>query len=516
VSASAAVLIFGRPWHQPTNKQINAMKILLRLFARIGDFSDVQPILALFLGGAVLAVFLAAILPRKSPSAEAPAPGLLGKLYVQCGLWLWAIFLVTSLLGGLSVLRSCLHQTVASFQRSHGRITTANYNAVQTIWGPEQQQGELTLNLFWEEEVTNRFEPEDVTKPAILRKKIVRHDVTSNPFISARHDVTLKQNPRKKGSALYGGYETQCAFSWRLKNPEDRPLTGDLRFPLPANSAMYDGLYATLNGEDILPQMHLKDAGLELERDLKPGDVLDLKIGFKSRGMSFWYFQVNEPREIRDFTLTLNLPDLPKARLNYPEGCMTPGEIQPAANGPGSVLTYRLDHAITTKGMGISLPTLPQPGATTSAVLGETEQGWLLIFALLVLGLTLAGVNHAVVVSLLFGAAIALGYGLLGDFSDLLFGFWGTAAFILLPVFLLLASLLRKAMPGATGRLMSLQMLLYGILLPCLAGLDDRRASLYQNICASVFLAFIAWQLVRQWSANEPAAALNPVPAVAN
>ena len=492
------------------------MKILLRLFSRIGDFSDVQPILALFLGGAVLAVFLAAILPRKSSSTEPPAPGLLGKLYVQCGLWLWAIFLVTTLLGGLSVLRSYLHQTVASFQRSHGRITTRNYNAVQTIWGPEQQQGELTMSLFWEEEVTNRFEPEDVTKPAILRKKILRHDITSNPFVSARHDVTLKQNPRKKGSALYGGYETQCAFSWRLKNPEDRVLTADLRFPLPANSAMYDGLYATLNGEDILPQMHLKDAGLELERELKPGDVLDVKIGFKSRGMSFWYFQVNEPREIRDFTLTLNLPDLPKPRLNYPEGCMTPGEIQPTADALGSVLTYRLDHAITTKGMGISLPTLPQPGATTSAVLGETEQGWLLIFALLVLGLTLANVNHAVLLSLLFGAATALGYGLLGDFSDLLFGFWGTAAIVLLPLMLFLSWLLRKSLPGIAGRLMSLQMLLYGILLPCLAGLDDHRETLYQNLCAFVFLAFIAWQLARQWRASEPTPALKPVPANAS
>ena len=171
------------------------MKILLRLFARFGDFSNVQPILALFLGGAVLAVFLAAIVPRKSPAIEVPDAGLLGKLYVQCGLWLWAIFLVISLLGGLSVLRSYLHQTVASFQRSHGRVTSANYNAVQTIWGPEQQQDELTLNLFWEEEVTNRFEPEDVTKPAILRRKIVHHDIMSNPFISTRHDVTLKPEP---------------------------------------------------------------------------------------------------------------------------------------------------------------------------------------------------------------------------------------------------------------------------------------------------------------------------------
>ena len=68
---------------------------------------------------------------------------------------------------------------------------------------------------------------------------------------------------------------------------------------------MYDDLSATLNGKDVLPLMQLKDAALILPRELKPGETLDLKIGFKSRGMSSWYLQVKEPREIRDFTLLL-------------------------------------------------------------------------------------------------------------------------------------------------------------------------------------------------------------------
>jgi hypothetical protein len=233
--------------------------------------------------------------------------------------------------------------------------------------------------------------------------------------------------------------------------------------------------------------------------------VMDLQMSFKSRGMSSWYMQVREPREIRDFTLTLNLPDLPKAHLNNPEGCMTPTDTKPTANGQGSVLTYRLDHAISSKGMGIALPTPPQPGETTNAVLGQTERSWLLIFALLVLGLTVASVRHAALISLLFGAAIALGYGLLGDFSDLLFGFWGTAAIILLPIFFLLAALLRKVLPGIAGRLMALQVLVYGILLPCLAGLDADRQSLYLNLCGVGFLAFTAWQLVSQWTGQRAA-----------
>lgn len=472
------------------------MKLLLKLLGRAGDFSSIQPLPALFLGGAILAVFLTATMRGRMSESQPRPVGLLWTLYYQAKLLLWASFLVTCLLAGVSALRSYLNQTITNFAQSHGRVTQANYDAVQTIWGSEQTQGELKADLYYKEEVTNRIEFDDITKPAILKKETVRRTITENPFISARHSVTLTQNPRKKGSALYGGYETQCAFSWRLKNPEDRVLSADLKFPLPGSGAMFDDLTATLNGQDVLPQMEIKENCLVLSRLLQPGDTLDLNIGFKSRGMSYWYFQVVEPREIRDFTLALTLPDLAKARLNYPDDCMTPTDIQTTNGGRGTLLTYRLDHAISTKGMGISLPKLPQPGATTSKVLGATQQGWLLIIAMLAMGTSTLSSSRAVLVSLLFGAASALAYGLLGDFSDVLLGFWGTAVLILLPIFIVLAALLRRVLPDMGGKLVALQFILYGIGLPCLAGLDSDRESLYVDLCSVVLVAFVAWRFV--------------------
>src|ERR1700722_19551086 len=131
------------------------MKLLIsRILGRTGDFSDVHPLLALFLCGALLAVFLAVMLQRRPKPVEADPPSLIWTLYSQLGKLLWAMLLVTFLLGGMSYLRAYLHQIVANFQHSHGRVTEANYNAVQSIWGAEQNQGELTMDLYWEEEVT--------------------------------------------------------------------------------------------------------------------------------------------------------------------------------------------------------------------------------------------------------------------------------------------------------------------------------------------------------------------------
>jgi hypothetical protein len=248
--------------------------------------------------------------------------------------------------------------------------------------------------------------------------------------------------------------------------------------------------------------VELKDSMLSYGRDLKPAEVLELSIAFKSRGMSHWYFQVIEPREIRDFTLLLNLPDLSPGRLNYPEGCMTPTEIKPTPDRQGSVLTYRLDHAISSKGMGIALPKLPQPGATTSAVLREAENGWMLTSALLLLGLALAGVPHPVSTATLFSVAAAFGYGMLASFSDLLFGFWGTAGSLVLPFFLLLGLLLTRVVQGGTGRWIAVQLLLYGLIYPTVAGLDDARQPLYFNLCALLFLAFAAWQLAKRLASD--------------
>ncbi len=315
------------------------MKILSKILGRASDLADVEPLIALFLGAALLAVFLTALSQTKPVSEPGGGSGLLWTLYRNSTRLLRAVLLVVLLVGAISVLRIYLRQTLNNFQSTHGRITQANYNAVQTIWGAEQQQAELNVDIYHTVETTERIESEDAAKPALLRKKTVHVSVTGNPFVAARHEVTLRQNPRKKGSALYGGYENDCNFTWKLRNPADTEQKCTLTFPLPASGAMYDGLVATLDGQDVLPEMQIKDSSLVLERDVQPKQVMDFRIAFKSRGLSFWYFQVREPREIRDFTLTLNLPDLSKAKLNYPDGCMTPTDIKPGRNGQGTVLT---------------------------------------------------------------------------------------------------------------------------------------------------------------------------------
>ena len=141
--------------------------LLLKLFGRAADLAQNQPLLALCLGAALLAVFIS--LWRKSAPTETK-PSLAWTLYSQCTRLLFAAVVVLLLTQIFGVLRSYLRKSVAHFQQTHGRITEANYNAVQTIWGSEQTQRELTLHTYYDEEVTERTEVEDPTKPALVRK----------------------------------------------------------------------------------------------------------------------------------------------------------------------------------------------------------------------------------------------------------------------------------------------------------------------------------------------------------
>jgi hypothetical protein len=93
--------------------------------------------------------------------------------------------------------------------------------------------------------------------------------------------------------------------------------------------------------------------------------------------------------------------------------------------------------------------------------------------------------------------AAAFGYGLLGNFHDIVFGFWGSAAVVLVPVFALLAWWAGRAIEGMPGKLLAGQLITFGVLYPALAGLDDGCQMLYLNVCATLLLAAVASQLRR-------------------
>jgi hypothetical protein len=178
---------------------------------------------------------------------------------------------------------------------------------------------------------------------------------------------------------------------------------------------------------------------------------------------------------------------------------MTPTQVAATSARRGSVLTYRLDRAISNKGMGVAMPKLDQPGETAADILGEVEVGWVLLFSVMLLGLTLGGLRWSALAAVLMGATTALAYGLAGSLFDTPLGFWGGAAVVILPILAAVCWLVTRLLPGVEGKLFAGCVFLFGVAYPLLAGWDARRDGLYLNLGALMLLGVTAVQLVRRW-----------------
>src|SRR6266540_305603 len=99
--------------------------ILLKLSNRAGDLAGVEPLIALFLGAALLAVFLTAFLQSRSDADPSGKLGLLWTLYGHFTRLARALMLVALLAATISVLRIYLRQTVSNFQRTHVNLRDA-------------------------------------------------------------------------------------------------------------------------------------------------------------------------------------------------------------------------------------------------------------------------------------------------------------------------------------------------------------------------------------------------------
>ena len=87
-------------------------EILSKLLGRAADLTDVEPLIALFLGAALLAVFLSVFVRPTASADPAEKASVFWSLCTQARRLVWALTLVGVLVASVSVLRIYLHQSI--------------------------------------------------------------------------------------------------------------------------------------------------------------------------------------------------------------------------------------------------------------------------------------------------------------------------------------------------------------------------------------------------------------------
>ncbi len=384
---------------------------------RFIEWMTVEPVIGLLMTVTAVVLFGASISNTKETSA-AFWPWLRRIIEASVGAVLF--------LGLLWAFRSILNSNISTFYSTHGSLSDASRQSAQSIWGRPHSQREIAVVHYIEKTVQEEIPREDITQPPLYREKTVREVVPQNSLAGFRGEVKMTLNEREKGFALYSGYLMDTRFEYDVINDSDLETEAEFDFPLSPNQTVHENFKILMDDRDLSPDLRLSTDLVHWVETMKPHQQSKIVVSYSSRGMDTFYYQIYSQREIKNFVLTLTVDRLPVSLLNYPNGALTPTEIKPTADGQGSVLTWKLDRAVTVAGMGVALLQPEQPGAQVLRVLLNSPYALTLLITMLALTLIILGEPVRFLELALLSGIYCVQFLVMAGISDYAFGFWGS------------------------------------------------------------------------------------------
>jgi hypothetical protein len=387
-----------------------------------------------------------------------------------------ALFQSAVFIGLLWSFRSVLNSNNNTFFSTHGSLSDLNRESAYTIWGRPHIQNEL--EVVHTAEVAVR---EEIPRPAdslLPRYRLIRREeqIPQNSILSFCGEAEMVLSEREKGYAYYSGFVLSADYRYVVINDSEYATRAEFAFPISANQTLFKDLSVRIDGTDIGGDLLFAEGMVTWQRKMRPQEQITVEIGYTTRGMDYFYYRVPDRRYINDFDFTLTIDRLPVSLLNYPDGVLTPTDIRPAPGG-GSILTWKLDRAITTAGMGVALVRPEQPGEKVLRILVNSPVALTMLGALLALTTMILGLPLSLMDLILIAAAYCVEYLAMAGVSDFFFGFWGSLI-LGAALTLFLAFLLFRRLPSRLLKiLLFILVAFYSVAYP-LSGLIDQIAAL--------------------------------------
>ncbi|MDD1751365.1 MAG: hypothetical protein LUO89_15990 [Methanothrix sp.] len=351
-------------------------------------------------------------------------------------------------IGLLWAFRAILNDNVKTFYSTHGSVSDISRASAWSIWGRPHTQIELTVSHSHEVEVKEEIPREDPTQPPLYRTVTQQQEVPQNSIVGFVGEIKMRLSERTKGYALYSGYILDAVLNYDILNDSAFETDAVFTFPLSTGQTLFENFVVKMDDHDISSDLRFNTDMVNWTVKMKPQQKSKVVIIYSSRGMDTFYYQIPVQREIKNFNLTLTIDRLPVSMLNYPDGVITPTQIQPTEDRRGSILTWKLDRAITIAGMGVALPQPQQPGAQVLRVLVISPYALSLLAAMLALTMLIWGMQVRFMDLALLSAVYSMQFLLMAGISDYFLGFWGAlilgAALTLFLSFLLFRKLPSK------------------------------------------------------------------------
>ncbi|MCJ7435253.1 MAG: hypothetical protein MUO77_17370 [Anaerolineales bacterium] len=434
---------------------------MLQLLNRVIDWINVEPAVSLLMIITAVVLFGSAFQADQS---------------VEINFWPWLRKVIGAAVGAILFLgllwafRSVLNDNVATFYATHGSVSDVSRSSAWSIWGRPHTQIELTVSHSHEVEVQEELPRTDPTQLPIYRTVTQRQDVPQNSIVGFVGNVKMQLSEREKGYALYSGYIIDVTLKYDVTNDAGFATDAAFSFPLSQGQTIFENFVVKMDGQDASSDLRFAPDIVSWTTKMKPHQKSEILITYSSRGMDYFYYQIPVQREIKNFVLTLTVDRLPVSMLNYPDGVITPVDIKPTEDGKGSILTWKLDRAITVAGMGVSLVQPEQPGAKVLRVLVISPYALTLLGAMLALTMLIWGEKVQFLDLSLLSAVYSTLFLVMAGMSDYFFGFWGSLIVGTLLV-LLLTYFLFRSLPSRALRMLVYSLVIFFTVVYPLSGL---------------------------------------------
>ena len=259
---------------------------------------------------------------------------------------------------GWTILGSSL---IARTGRFDGRLEPE----VQLLWGGPHRQVAPNAWIDRPGTATETVETKD-PDGRIVRREITKPVVQRVPVAldQTRAEAVLDLEHRRKGLLWYPTYTVAFKAAYRFTNPDGEARTVRVRFPLPAEHALFDDFVFALNGRPMDPA---SDVSKEMSADVRvdPGAPVTVDVQYRSRGMRTWTYAFVEDgaAQVRDFRLQM--------RTNFAAVDFPPGTVSPTTHVPGTAgaeLAWSFVNLISGQSIGMEMPERLNPGPFAARV----------------------------------------------------------------------------------------------------------------------------------------------------
>lgn len=275
------------------------------------------------------------------------------------------------ILGGTVLMRS---------EKQDGKLR----GAVGKLWGTEHRQKAPMVWYETKREVENkRIEGDKVIRE--LRTERVTHSV---PLDSSKINVNLALEHRRKGLLWYATYKVRFSSRYAVTNTTGQPQEFLVKFPFPAEGAVYDNFHLTLGGRKV-ENVAVQDGAVRESLKLGAGESSVVEVAYDSQGLEQWWYDFGDDvSQVKDFALTM-ATDFDK--IDFPQNSISPTDKKPA--GKGWQLEWKYTNLLTGVKIGMETPKKLNPGPWVSEVTFFGPVSLFLFFFLLFVFTTIRGIK---------------------------------------------------------------------------------------------------------------------------